>query len=262
VSKLSALGASRANHAYALREALAEVARGTATGGTYLSISRAHRRLAVGTLLADASLDAFRASLTKSGQAYAHMLNLVRSGASFDPYDLRVSVADAFFDALAAGDLDTARVIARLSPNTHLPEDEYEDDFLRNRVFQCILLDPDDASTIEGMLFRWADVIEDEPSVWLDVAAALYDRLPDPFEDTFDALLERRAQVLSTWRNRLDYRPEIDATEGAIFVEALGILRLAELLGLPTRPDYRFAPDIARIPLGLPLPPPGAWQTP
>lgn len=259
---MSALDNAREGCLFFLRARLDDVARGVFGDGAFFTITRAYRRLALAALLADADVDQLRGLLARSGQAHVHVLTVIQRGRAIDPKYHCTSKADPFFDALTAGDLDTARSIATLSPTTHVPDVEYEDDFLRGYTLHRILLDPDDRAGIEPLLDRWNDVLEGGQDVFYDVTRALFDRDPDAFEAAFDRLIERRGEVVSAWRRMASHNPEIDATEGAVFVEALGILRLAEMLGLPTRPDYRFAPDIARIPLGLPLPPPGAWQTP
>lgn len=262
MSRQGDLDVARENCGCALAWALDDLDSGARGGAAFFDITRAYRRLAACALLAEADTDQFRVLLAQSGHAHAHFLTRVQQGGAFEARYYATSTADPFSDALAAGDLDTARAIASLSPAAHFPDLEYEDDFLRNHTLHRLLLDPEDRAGIEALLARWGEVLEGGSSVFYDVTRALAERDPRGFEGAFDGLIERRAEVVRAWRGMTTHDPEIDATEGAIFVEALAILRLAELRGLPTRPDYRFAPDIARIPLGLPLPPAGAWQVP
>lgn len=49
------------------------------------------------------------------------------------------------------------------------------------------------------------------------------------------------------------------ATEGAIFVPGLALLRLAELRGLEIRREYELLPGLARVAAGVVLPGPGEW---
>lgn len=253
---------ARINHQDALEKALREVAAGQPDPDAYFAIGFAWRVLALCALLRDADTHAFAACLAKSGQVRLHLLQRVQQGMACPPLLLCTS-KDIFFAAsLAAGDLDTARAIAQLAPQRHFANLEYEDDFLFYHFLHRALLAPDDTVRLEALLQRWEDVLEGGESAYRDVCRELLSGQPERFESGFTAFLQERQEALREYAESFTCNRELLATEGKIFIEGLAVLRLADLRGLPTQPQYPLIPRMARLPPGTPLPPPASWRKP
>lgn len=252
---------ARANHQHALQEALSEIAAGQPEPDAYFAAGFAWRILGLCALLEDADTRAFSACLAKSGQARLYLLQLIHQGLTCPP-KVQCTSKDIFFAAsLAAGDLDTARAIAQLAPQRHFPDIEYEDDFLFYHFLHRALLTPEDTDRLEALIARWDQVLEGGDSAYRDVCRELLSGRPEYFKSAFASFLQERKESLREYAESFTSSKELLATEGKIFVEGLAVLRLAELRGLPTQPQYPLIPRLARVPLGTPLPPHGSWRT-
>jgi hypothetical protein len=259
VTSVSGLEIARQNALFSLRQSLKESARQGHRDAYLLSqISVRYRLLALVALLADADRKEYARLLALSGQTDVACRSL---GAAIDPRVRMTSRSLPFEDALAAGDLDTARELARLSPDVHDPRFEYEDDFLRVRVLQVLLLEPDGVKAAQ-LFARWEAVLEGDYSPSLELTRVLIDRSTVEFERALAATIASRQKNLAAWRKTPQYRLELDATDGAIWVQGLAYLRMAELRGLPTEEDYEAMPSLARVTVGAAAPPPGAWMNP
>ena len=227
---------------------------------SFFTISFSYRILALCAMLQEADVEAFKNFLCKSGYARLYFLRLTSDGRVFPPKFLCASKNLPFTDALAAGDLNTASSIAILSPQTHFDGVEYEDDFLFFHFLHRIICDPENHRQHEQILSRWNDVLEDASSSYLNICRALLLGDENYFESAFDSFIERRTEALSEWKETLTFDPELEATEGKIFIEGLAVLRIAEIKGIPTRPEYRFVPRLTRIQVGTPIPSFDSWR--
>lgn len=256
--KPSAVAIARENAQFELEQSLRALGRNPDSDVHLLSeISTRYHLLALAVLLEDANQRAFAGLLALAGQTDVRLRSLDLSAHS---RERAASRSVPFSDALAAGDLGTARAIAQLAP-VHVQDGvEYEDDFLRFHFHHRLLVMPDDEVALRVVLDRWATVVGRAGSTHLDAARALLDRDADDLDEALDRLITERRGTFAAWRKRPDYREEIDATDGVIFVHGLALLRLAEMRGIKTRPDYEYMPDLARVPRGTPLPPTGAWM--
>jgi hypothetical protein len=216
-----------------------------------------YHMLAIVAVLADSDCATFVRRLAQSGQTDCFLRGLDLSA---DPAHWAASRHVPFADALAAGDLASARTIATLAPDFHQEGWEYEDDYLRSRFMHRLLLAPDDQPLLERMLERWDAVAEGRPGPYHDLSHALLARDEVLFDEALNAVLASRRVTFAEWRKTPEFRVEIDAVDGGLFVLGLAYLRLAELRGIVTRPDYDSMPALARVPLGTPLPPPGSWR--
>ncbi|RYZ43106.1 MAG: hypothetical protein EOO71_05085 [Myxococcaceae bacterium] len=221
-----------------------------------------YRVLALCTLLQDADMEGFANLLCKAGQARLAFLERAAQGAQrYAPGFLIASDTCGFSDALASGDLDTARAIARLSPVRHAQDLEYEEDFLFSRFLHLWVLAPRDIAGLELALERWASVVEEgDPDMRLHVCRELMEKNPDRFSQAIQSLVTERRREYRAYRKQLDFDEEVAATTGKVYLDGLALLRLAELEGLGPLPAFEMLPELARIPLGTPLPGPQAWR--
>ncbi|MCY1046196.1 hypothetical protein OV208_33100 [Corallococcus sp. bb12-1] len=243
---------------FALGNALKSISEKTdaeRTGRAHGVAAFMYHRLALCELLAEARTDRFQVLLCKSALARVSMLRLATSR-RFEPILLCGSRNFSFVDAVAAGQLDVAAELARLSPDRHEPRCEYEDDFLLHRFMQKRLLHLHlhmaEDHDFQAMLERWAHVVEGEHAPYLDVCRALLLRDAETFHTALLASGEERARL---FRKKDAYPEDARRTDGAVFMNGLALLRLAELSGMPTQREYPNIPDMARLPVGtLPLP--------
>jgi hypothetical protein len=257
---VTALEIARENASFELEQSLRVLPSRDAAGVPLLlgEIALRYHVLGIVTLLTDAVPDTFAAYLSLSGQTDAQLRSL---NLSAHPKYLAGSRGVPFLDALTAGDLTSARSIAASAPTTHDPDWEYEDDFLKFRFMHVLTLDPQADDAVQPILTRWTVVLEGAASAAFDVAQAITNRDEKALDESLELLLAERRRTLEAWQATPAYREEIAATESAIYVEGLGLLRIAELRGLRADREYDMMPSIARIPLSTALPPPGAWRS-
>ena len=213
--------------------------------------------LGIAVLLQDASPTSFASLLELSAQAEVYLRELDLSEA---PKQRKASRSMPFSDALAAGDLGTARAIAAAAPVQFLDGWEYEDDFLEAHFQHRLLLAPDDMASLSQILERWEAVLEGAASAALDASRALLGNDAAALDASLRELMREREKKYEAWRKTSAHNPELDATEGQISVPGLALLRLAELRGIATRREYPFMPSVARVPVGTPVPQPGSWH--
>lgn len=235
---------------------------GELLGGAVIGeIELRYRLIGIARLLSKADTDAFRDNLHRSGCAAMHLFELLDEGAELQPKNLTVRENPGFADAVIAGDIDLATRLAELSPKEHFEGYEYEDDFLRYHLFHRMLLGADDAE-LRALLQRWEEVIEGQASVPWALSSALVERDADTFRENLVDLIDEHVVRFEEFRTSAGYIPEVDASLGNLFMDGLVALRFAELRGIPIEREYRFMPDLARLPVGGPFPPRNAWRTP
>jgi hypothetical protein len=215
----------------------------------YFSAAWSWRILGLCRLLAEADVQAFSDHLARAAQARLEFLGKVRGGLASDPEYVCASKNLPFTGALAAGGLTTAREIAVVSPTSHFPAVEYEDDFLYFHLLHRLSIAADDTVGHKAILARWLEVREGDESGALVACRGLVTRTPADFTAGFASFIAKRQQGLAEYRESPSFNEKLFAAEGQIYVEALALLRLAELRGLPTEPEYPLAPEIARVPV-------------
>jgi hypothetical protein len=205
------------------------------------------RRLGICHLLEEADGAAMADRLAASGRAYLAFLPRVRWGELRKPYELCASRADPFFDALAAGDVDGAAEIGRLSAPRWFDGDEYEEDFAWVRCLMALLGDgkatSPDLEQHLATLHRSAAETDEQKVALCD---ALHSRSQDDLDEAFAAHARARQDAVREERKNPVVEPSWLATEAYVDVEALALVRLATLRGLRPPADLRFAPRAAR----------------
>jgi len=242
-----------------LREAVA----GSASAGkAYWIVGFSYRILAISHLLADGDSAVFRRLMAKAGHS---RLDYMRGLKDAEPQDKSYwcgSKNVGFFHSLVAGDLDTANELAALAPRTHTKGVEYEEDFLFSHFCQQLLTASDDSESLQRICDRWDEVLEGKGSPKLNVSRAFLAADDTAFDEALDEMITEYEQAMADWRTRTDYREDLGATEGNLFVNGLAILRLAEIRGLHPRDEHPFMPSMARVPLDDSLPSFNLWRDP
>ncbi|RKH46209.1 Imm49 family immunity protein [Corallococcus sicarius] len=208
-------------------------------------LSTYRRIAAIGALLSEADVTAFRHDLRLSAMARRELLLLDSDPAAPSRFRCAGRV-EPLFDALAAGEVGLARDLAQHAPHRWVADEEFEDDF-RYADFWREHLHADAKAPSPGTeraLAAFQQCSGDSGSPRLAVCEALSKRDQDAFDAALeDLLVERDAE----FRNAgLPLHPQRFHTERHVFIEGLALLRLAEECGLRMQPEYRMMPGLAR----------------
>ena len=187
--------------------------------------------------------------MTRSAHCRRYYLRRISSHSA--DHRLAISRTEAFLDAIAAGDLSTARSIADLSPNEWLRDGEYEDDFCYYSFLHSLILHPDRDDGRERTLLRFESALEDGDSQRLRVCWAMMERSRDAFVECFEALLrdirdknDKKRQTIEDYE--LTYWPRC-----FISVEGYALLRMAEILGMGVEgEEFVLCPHLGWLPMG------------
>lgn len=223
-------------------------------GGLARDLSANLRSLAVMVLLSKGKVDRFQHNLIRSGRVRLTYLNRIAREGALDDHEYVASVCEPVLDAIAAGDWDLARQIARATPGSFRAGHEYEDDFCYAQVIHGLLLGGEAQASIPMHLQKMADVLDGKDDARLGLCQALMSGDVSAFERAFAEFLSARARAIDEDMARGQVEePEVLALR-IVYVEGLAMLRLAEARGLPTEREYVFCPSLARQPLIAPLP--------
>jgi hypothetical protein len=209
---------------------------GPGQGGPALRVCTYLRQAAIASLLQTGESQTFRLRLQRSGRLYTAFLQASDADAQ------RRSQALPFFDALTAGDLDTAREIAQLCTTGWVCDAEAEDDFLFVHAFMRLAEDAAQ-DELERLASRWQASLEGSYDARLGVFQALLNGDAKGLQVELRDFLDARREELD---DETRSSPEALATEVVISVEALGVLRLAQSRGIDLRESLRGAPVVAR----------------
>jgi hypothetical protein len=223
-------------------------------GELSLQVSDKLRCLAIIALLVNADPDNFYHNLIRSGiSRKTYMERLKKKGIEQDHH--RVSGRyEALLDAIAASDLELARRIAALSPDTWQKGHEYEDDYCYAQILHCLIQDAPAEKEIAPLLTQLETCLKGEPSARLDLCRALTARNQVEFDDAFEMLLKEQEAKIAADKARAQFEEPIVMANRMVFVEGLAILRLAEKQGLKTQSEYLYCPSLARVPMKTPFP--------
>jgi hypothetical protein len=141
-----------------------------------------------------ADVGKFRDLLIQIGGARRYYLQKSQQQGNVNDRYLAISRTEAFFDALAAGELTLARDIARASITRWKPDWEYQDDFCYYHFLHQLLLDPaaEPDSPLADILAEFEQSLEGGSSVRLPVCQALLARDLDGFVAALTAFLEAK----------------------------------------------------------------------
>lgn len=217
-------------------------------------VSQKLRTLAIAMLLSEGDTTIFCHNLIRSGLARLTFQRRCADERRVDDYHRVASRCDPFIDTVAAGDLDLARLIAALSPDEWWPEHEYEDDFcyalFLHRAIQVDAMSQD----FKPLILQFENSLEGAESARLDVCRALISGEQQEFDDAFAGMLEEHEARIEEDKSRGAMEHVHALARRAIFVEGLALLRVAESLSFRTDPEYRYCPELARLPMTEPFP--------
>lgn len=158
----------------------------------------------------------------------------------------------SFLHSMAAGALNLARDIASLSLTRWEATWEYEDDYCFYRILHAIALNPSFISTAEAgaLLAQFEHALEGQSSTRYDATRALCWRDHGAFVSALEGFLEEEQERLDEERSSSKVL-EGDVCYWAhrnVSLEALALLKFAELLGMRIDESFPLCPAPARLP--------------
>lgn len=212
-------------------------------------VARKLRALGIIVLLTRADVARFRGNLAAAAEIRRDYLLAARraTSAAERGRDFAAGRVTGLCDALAAGQLDLAREIARLSPTQWRPDCEYEDDHCWGRVLQGLADGPAAPfSQAPALLARLESSLQGQTSARLASAVALVRRDPVGFAIAFEQLLQERALEIDERVEAGEMDDAVVVSERRVFIEGLALLALADWWGFPTDREYLYCPSMAR----------------
>lgn len=224
-------------------------------GGLSEDLGEKLRALAVTALLVDANVNVFYHHLIRSARVRIRFLECCIAENKLQHFRRASSRNEALFDSLTAGDFERAARIAELSPSEWLSNAEYEDDFMYTQIIQQLLRGgSSSAEGVPDLLAQFERALDGTASARLGVCQALAARSQGDFEEAFEELLAEHDNDLEAQRARFVMEEAISVSNQRVWIEGLGLLRLADKVGLVTAPEYRYCPALARSPMTKPFP--------
>lgn len=208
------------------------------------------RALAVIVLVTRGDRVRFRGNLLAAAELRRDYLHAARRAGSATEAgrEFAAGRSGALFDALAAGSMPLALEIAELAPAEWRADCEYEDDFCWARLVGLQLPGARvDATEPAALLARFEASLQGQGSARLELAQALVARDAAAFGPAFEALLAEHARHIDERIEAGEMDDPIVLADRRVLVEGLGLLALADALGLPTEREYLYCPSIARV---------------
>jgi hypothetical protein len=215
-------------------------------GDPYEQLEEGLEALACCLLLGEAHVTKFQHHLIWSALARQYYLMGCAAEGLVDDFHMARSRSQAVFCALAAGDRALAIKVGDLAPSARIVDGEYADDFAYHWLVHLLNKDAGEA-TLRAALDDYKVALDGGPGERWAVCTALVDRDPAAFEEAFPELVEAHAALMAEEAPWHEDRPTFEPRAG-LFVEGLGLLRLAEFRGVaPARPEYPpLCPSLAR----------------
>jgi len=211
------------------------------------------RTTGVAALLFDLDVDEFHHMLIRSGLTRVYLLQNTSDDEKAASRYCRITRSNGLFDAVAAGQFETARRIVSLSPAKWNRRLEYEDDYCYIRFLHETVWNAK-PMVREEVLNRFADVVADDTVSRCDVCRALLDKDDEAFDGAFSNILDDWAAEIE-FQSKSISRDEVEfAAAQHVFVEGLALLRIAEGEGIETLDEYPYCPHEARQPMQTPFP--------
>ncbi|NTX53274.1 Imm49 family immunity protein [Myxococcus sp. CA039A] len=227
-----------------LQEQLATIAGGAPAvelGRVYEEVEQCFQATACCALLVAADRASFQKHLCWAALARRDYLRRIRDEGPPNDFRCARGRSEAFFCAVAAGDIALAVEIGDLSPSVWIPDGEYEDDF----AYQCFLhqcLKRADPVVRGTVLRRFEAAVKDSHSSRFDVCTALQQGSREDFESALEAVIDGHCLEQDDLR---PHSEDVSTFEprSRVFIEGLALLRIASTQGLhSTARTFRRCP--------------------
>ncbi len=215
-------------------------------GSSAMAVSQYYEAVGICELLLDAEIDGFFHHLIRSAQTRKWLFQQALDTEGYPTKVLKASFNQPLFDAIAASQIELAREISKLSPDTYFSDVEYEDDFCYSYFLHRFLLGSP-KKELNNILNRFEEVLEGDESPRLDLCRLLLDPDPRASEEAFLGLLEERKEKMQEFEDFSSYSDDaLFYPNKNIFIEGLAWLRLLEDVGISMNDEYGFCPSIVR----------------
>jgi len=236
----------RENLEYALEE-FARLERPAAPTEDYceaLALAQKRRRMyAISRLLTEADSGAFFEHLGNAARLRVDLLEWAPgAGEELERYTY-VGNDDAFFDALAAGDVATAKRIAELAEARFDRDFEYAEDYAYRRfLFELAQADFRTAASLQPLLDALNDALAGDVSPRYAICKALLEGEGTVFLESLTDLIAEHEMLFEKKGQGLIADKHEFATERFVFVEGLALKFIAASVGLPIEAEDRCMP--------------------
>ena len=192
-------------------------------------------------------------SLLLYGSAGPFFVNLMQSAGAFLYFLERAadeekvtSQAKPFYDAVGGGYIDAARAIAGRSRVVWNEGYEYEEDFLYAYLLMRMLFLPESLRECEALLQALDAKAAPVDAPRVDVCRSLLARDNERFAQGVAALIDARQEKVEGMLTRGTLPEEVATCFRPFDSDALAVIRIAEMLGIPTATHYKYVPEEVR----------------
>jgi hypothetical protein len=193
----------------------------------------------------------FRENMARAGMARRYYLRRSVDERSLGDRHLAWSRTRAVLDALVAGAAPLAQDIARLSTAPWNPSSEYEDDRSFYALVHEILLRPDPfpSPAALAIVATHERALEGGKSPHFDVAQALVAKDGAALREALEKLVDAEEDRIEEDRSSpaLDEGDILYWPKSRVSIDALAVLKLAEILRIPVAGDFALCPRPARL---------------
>jgi hypothetical protein len=209
---------------------------------------RRSRQLAIAILLTEADSSSFFSWLVRAAELRRDFLAAtVSNPVPFTEYR-HVGDLAGFVDALAAGRIDLAAEIARLSQDPWSPDFEYEDDYWFAKSLHALVsasFAPD--ANCQRALGSLRNAAEGESTPQVQLVAALLARDADNFRRALTARVAEYRKWFARKGEGVVANPDEYATERHVFVEGLALKVLAGKMSIELADEEPLMPRESRL---------------
>jgi hypothetical protein len=223
-------------------------------GDLSLEVSQKLRSMAIIVLLTEGDTDTFYHNLIRSGRTREAYLSRCLNERRIYDHHRASGRYGPLMDAVAAGEFSLARRIAQLSPEDWMKGHEYEDDFFFAQLVHALIRETPDRRRAEKLLDGFESYLEGKPDARLEAAKAVAWRDQEKFDEAFESLLDAREDDIKADLQRAQLAEPPAIAQRQVYIEGLGVIRLAEAAGLTCQKEYRYCPSLARLPMQKPFP--------
>lgn len=169
------------------------------------------------------------------------------------------SWGSAFFDSLSCLDSNNALSIARLSPATHNPLYEYEEEFLYMKFIMQYYVGESEQE-LQVLLDSWLVLLDGNDDTRFDLCEAFLGSDFEILEEALLAAIEAAQQEILAAGEMEAMPADHYAALAHVSTEVIAWLQLCKAKGLQLQDDYALAPSPAVLTSLQPLPPADSWR--
>jgi hypothetical protein len=218
-------------------------------GEQFEKLSACFQALGICHLLETGNTVQFQENLVRSGQARRYFLRRSQAEGNQKDRHLAISRSEAILDTLAAGHLDLAGEVVRLSRATWDPAGEYEDDYCYYRFIHLIVQSPNalPEQDLQDLAARFEKALEGAGAARLEICKAMLARSREEFRPALEELLQQHQDAADAKRALIVDSGFLFWPRSFVCVEGLALLKIAELVGMPIDEELPLCPEMSRL---------------